>query len=181
MRTILDKMSLDWDLSVDRELAYRTSLKNAATFQRWLVDPEEVTDDEIEALGLIRDKQRQQKDIDDFRKAIGNIEGKLGRIEVHSVRPARRVGPDGQTSSDLVVEITQTFRAGDGARYRGGCTLLIDLETGQVRYLIRKRVLSTQRATEQQGLADEYGLSANYFDTGTRRDEPFALLHGEHR
>lgn len=177
VRNILDRMLLDWDLSVDRKLAYRTSLNNAAEFHDWLVDPEQVTDDEIEALGLIRDTQRQQKDIDAFKQAIGNTGGELGRIEVHSVRPARRVGPDGQTSSDLVVEITQTFHAEDGARYRGGCTLLIDLETGKVRYLIRKRVLSATRAQEQQGLTDEYGLSANYFDTATRHDEPFALLH----
>ncbi len=180
VRKILDRMSLDWDLSVDRELAYRTSLSNAAMFHAWLVDPGEVTNDEIDALGLIRDARRHQDQIDNFRKAAGNIPGRLGGIEVHSVRPARRVGPDGQTSSDLVVEITQTFRASDGAPYRGGCTLLIDLETGRVRYLIRKRVLSAARAKAQQELTDEFGLSANYFDTATRHDEPFALLHGGH-
>ena len=58
------------------------------------------------------------------------------------MRPARRVGPDGNIRSDLVVEITQTFRPTGmpGGRFRGGCTLLIDLATAEVRYMVRKKV-----------------------------------------
>ena len=58
------------------------------------------------------------------------------------MRPVRRVGPDGNIRSDLVVEITQTFRptAMPGARFRGGCTLIIDLATAEVRYMVRKKV-----------------------------------------
>jgi hypothetical protein len=51
----------------------------------------------------------------------------MGGVEVHSVRPARRIGPDGQSRADLVIEITQTFRlaAPDRGKFRGGCRLLI--------------------------------------------------------
>ena len=41
------------------------------------------------------------------------------------MRPARRIGPDGQSRTDLVVEITQTLRDANQFPYRGGCTLLI--------------------------------------------------------
>ena len=67
---------------------------------------------------------------------IAELTGDLHGIEVHSVRPARRIGPDGQSRTDLVVEITQTFYATQGGAYRGGCTLLIDLEIGEVRYFV---------------------------------------------
>ncbi|MFC3832851.1 MULTISPECIES: hypothetical protein [Deinococcus] len=69
-------------------------------------------------------------------------------LEVHSVRPARRIEPDGQSQLDLVIELTQSFHySNDALRqaintgtplpaqakdgdfvFRGGCTLLVDLE-----------------------------------------------------
>ncbi|HZD04978.1 MAG TPA: hypothetical protein VE173_08665, partial [Longimicrobiales bacterium] len=57
-------------------------------------------------------------------------EGRGLPFEVHSVRPARRIGPDGQFLTELVVEITQArrepgLRSGT-FRFRGGCTLLFD-------------------------------------------------------
>ena len=173
VKEVLSKMSLDWDLSVDREHAYDLSRRNAAIFQRWLMNA--VSDDEIDALGLIRK---------DPPLRIGGVDGTLGGIEVHSVRPARRIGPDGQSRSDLVVEITQTFRAKapGGGRYRGGCTLLIDLDNGEVRYLIRKRVTNAERLAAQQAFAGAMvdDLRKSYFGTESLRDEPFALLHRAH-
>ena len=41
----------------------------------------------------------------------GFKQSSLPKIEVHSVRPTRRQGPDGQTMTDLVIEITQRRRA----------------------------------------------------------------------
>jgi hypothetical protein len=112
---------------------------------------------------------------------MGATAGELRPIEVHSVRPARRVGPDGALQSDLVVEITQTFRPADRAAglFRGGCTLLIDLQRNEVRYFIRKRVASATRLAQQEAfaatLADD--LRATYFAGPALGREPFAILH----
>ena len=101
--------------------------------------------------------------------------GTLGEIDVHSVRPARRVGPDGQIRSDVVVEITQTFwpEAAPVREFRGGCTLLIDLRTKEVRYLVRKRVDHAGRMSKQ---ADFTRGDAHV--SGTDDFELFASLHG---
>lgn len=124
-------------------------------------------------------------------------------IEVHSVRPARRTGPDGQTILELVIEITQRRRGYlnpevqkkvDGARIkpplpdfilRGGCTLLVDPGTGKVRYCIYKDILSDYRLDQmRQYLKEGSGrsLSATYFGNPFRdyfhhitRNEPAAL------
>jgi hypothetical protein len=176
VRAILDRMSIDWDLNIERQAAYRSSEKNAATFWEWLMAPKQVSDEEIAALGLLRiDKPRPDK--------IGDQSGELRKIEVHSVRPARRVGPGGNIRSDLVVEITQTFRPSGlpGARFRGGCTLLIDLATAEVRYMVRKKVKSPQRyASQLQFRADWNGLRGNYFADESVSIEPFALMHNVH-
>ncbi len=177
IKNILKEMSLSWDLSTDRETAYSMSRVNAQKMHDWLIktNPSEVSDDEIEALGLFRTERNM---------TIGGISGTLGGIEVHSVRPARRIGPDGQSRSHLVVEITQTFRAPPPStlHFRGGCTLLIDLEEGKVRYLVRKRVDSEARLEGQQSFALESTdqLRATYFAAERARAEPFALLHHVH-
>jgi hypothetical protein len=174
VRTILDQMVIDWDLSGKRRTAYDSSNKNAELFWHWLMDPAQVSDDEIAVLGLHRIAEPRPD-------RIGDQVGELRKIEVHSVRPARRVGPDKNIRSDLVVEITQTFRptALPGARFRGGCTLLIDLATAQVRYLVRKKVRSADRLAAQLSFGADAadGLRANYFADDTARSEPFALMH----
>jgi hypothetical protein len=177
VRKILDKMATDWDLNAERETAYKSSRENAEKFWRWLMDGNQVSDEEIAALGLQRiDQPRPDQ--------IGDMEGELRRIKVQSVRPVRRVGPGGNIRSDLVVVITQTFRPKKtpGARFRGGCTLLIDLGTAEVRYLLRKKVKSPDRLKAQMTFAADAagGLRANYFSDDGRRDEPFALMHHFH-
>jgi hypothetical protein len=177
VRRILDEMSIDWDLNAKREVAYSSSKENARTFWKWLMNPEQVRDEEISALGLLRIREPQPF-------TIGDIAGELRIIEVHSVRPVRRVGPDGNMRSDLVVEITQSFRptALPGARFRGGCTLLIDLARAEVRYMVRKKVVNADRLAAQFkfGIDASDSLHANYFDDDPGIREPFALMHRVH-
>jgi hypothetical protein len=124
------------------------------------------------------------------------------RFEVHSVRPALRVGPDGQSQADLLIEITQRRRGyldekaqeeaeAPGAAadpppgqfvFRGGCTLLIDMKTGRVRYAVVKDVLAGSRIGRQrQYLADIAGdraLELTYLESSDgQAGEPFAVLH----
>lgn len=114
-------------------------------------------------------------------------------FEVHSVRPAQRVGPDGNVLNQAVVSITQqreipvaSGKSGSGRTetmtFRGGCTLIFDLDDLDLRYSIRKPVDSTQRLRAQLDLrADErrWALRANYFGAlgESAADEPFALVH----
>ena len=123
----------------------------------------------------------------------------LPKLEVHSVRPARRVGPDGQHFAEIVVEITQSrngYRSAEeqkaaearsadqqptpSFKLRGGCTLLVDMSTGGVRYAIRKDIRSEGRMQRQRDFlfgGTEATLGATYFSAFARRAEPFALLH----
>jgi hypothetical protein len=96
----------------------------------------------------------------------------------------RRVGPEGNIRADLVVEMTQSFRpkGNPTARFRGGCTLLIDLATAEVRYMVRKKVESGDRLVDQMQFALEAGdsLHGNYFDDVAGVREPFAMMHHVH-
>jgi hypothetical protein len=119
----------------------------------------------------------------------------------------------------LVVEITQRRRGyydterqkeQDGLEsgwdppdfiFRGGCTLLIDLESGDVRYCVFKRIgpEGEDRMDRQRRSLSEHvhtSLQASYFGDSRRayyrgiaqasaqnqplRVEPFALLHRSH-
>jgi hypothetical protein len=124
---------------------------------------------------------------------------------VQSVRPAQRIGPDGERLTDVVIEITQSrpgyfdadaqAAAEQAARegrlqdippadfdFWGGCTLLVDLTSGLVRYCVAKNVNSDARLQRERCyLNGELDTSprAMYFGglTGRTLKEPFAFLH----
>jgi len=175
LKRVIPTLDFGWNLYGDRRTAYRRSRDNAYKVHQWLVDFGNAG--VSAALGF-----RPAKPDD----TISGVRGEVRPIEVHSVRPARRVGPDGQTRLDIVVEITQSFRPADDPtqRYRGGCTLLIDQQTFDPRYLIRKRLdgsdgVGRQAAVRRAMKADD-GLGLNFYSTSARGREPFALLHGRH-
>ncbi len=179
LKSALDEMTLNWDLDSNREDAHDNSERNGAILNGFLMDPAKVTDLELDMLGLYRGKQLNFE-------IVPGIKGTLGGIEVHSVRPARRVGPDDQTRSQVVIEITQTWRSPGYNAFRGGVTLIVDLAKGDVRYIVRKRVKSEQRFRAQQGLpaagatafaGEPATLYGNYYDWHQPGVEPFAMLH----
>jgi hypothetical protein len=72
----------------------------------------------------------------------GEEEGRIVlKFEVHSLRPARRVGPDGDSLNQLIISLIQSRDlplnpdAEDKTTmiFRGGCTLILDLDTMQLR------------------------------------------------
>jgi len=168
IRDCLKKMSLTWDLHANRRGAYKSSKVNAIIMNQWL--KQNVNEEQARSLGFSHAK----------KLTVGTEAGNLRPFEVHSVRPVRRVGPDGQQRLDLVVEITQSWMPEGGDKYRGGSTLIIDLEQSRIRYVIRKRVGHPQRISSQQGfrmaLADS-SIRSNYYDDIARGREPFAMLH----
>jgi hypothetical protein len=104
-------------------------------------------------------------------------------FEVHSIRPSRRVDADGQLVTDVVMEITQSrrvMRDGRELRFRGGCTLIFDLESGRVRYCITKDVNSERRLERQLGfgraMSGQTGVAAVYADPDDA-GEVLALVH----
>jgi hypothetical protein len=110
----------------------------------------------------------------------------LNTFEVHSVRAAQRVGPDGDALNHAVVVITQKclvpMPSGRAElKFRGGCTLILNLDTLDVQYVIAKDLRDKQRldqtiAYREHGklLALRSPYRAGAFENGA---EPFAMLH----
>jgi hypothetical protein len=110
-------------------------------------------------------------------------------FEVHELRRAMRVSPDGKHIPQLVVALTQVVdvpaNPEDGTpahKFRGGSTLVVDLSVPEVKYKIIKRINpGDARARRQkrtatfvrEAAADP--LRALFF--APERPEPFAALH----
>lgn len=108
------------------------------------------------------------------------LDPKVG-FEVHIARFATRVGPDGQLLSHMIITILQEDHAKklNVENFEGGCTIIADLSTQTVRYIIRKSFTSQSRLERQREFAltsDRDGDRLAYFRAGTK-DEPFAALH----
>ncbi|MEM1043125.1 MAG: peptidase M4 [Bacteroidota bacterium] len=82
---------------------------------------------------------------------------------IESVRPSRRVGPDGQMIFDLVAEVTQyrTLRGPNGTpmRFYGGATFILG-PSGAIRYVVSKDPTSARRLQRQHAFVES--------DTGQR-------------
>jgi hypothetical protein len=193
----------DWGLSSERRSVYDQSEKNKESLQKALVKTQLPA--AVRALGMSSDLAGYGSFYESSYYA------KLGfkntpTLEVHAVRPARRVLPNGEVRTDLVVIATQRRRgyfsperqqAIDSRTevpvddedydfmFRGGCTLLIDLETGNIRFIVRKDVLDEQRMAAHRSYLLN-GLTPNlqgmYFGARGKQHaeglaEPFAFLH----
>lgn len=201
LKTDTDSPTLEWQTTGTRqEIDERNGRYQAAT-QAWLMNQlvnletgEEKEPEIVKALGLWLGN--------DAKPTIYRGKKGLPSLEVHSVRAARRTHQDGRTILDLVVELVQRRRgyldaakqakADDlvpGADFekpdfkmRGGCTLLINGETGEIRYCILKSIRSEGRLARQRDFASDAGelsLRATYSMPvpGTELREPFAMLH----
>ncbi len=80
-------------------------------------------------------------------------------FQVTNLRPSRRIGPNGEFRTEMVVEIIQNKKGpiGGGAipgrtlPFRGGVTLVVDMDDYRVRYAIYKRSDSVDREQRQVG------------------------------
>ncbi|MBS1216068.1 MAG: peptidase and subtilisin kexin sedolisin [Proteobacteria bacterium] len=157
-----------WGLSKDRQGLYELMTKRRAALNAYL-----------------RPKLSKESVV------LGSIDPELP-FEVHSLRPSIRMDWEGKPTFQWVIELTQRvpqYLHGDGESrrgeppdyyFRGGCTLLVDAQTGRVRYSIKKR-LDDARKERQRQYAREGGnrsLAATYFGGVTAEQrEPFAMLH----
>ena len=123
-------------------------------------------------------------------KAVPEFAGELGlapaqRFEVHELRRAMRVSPDGRHIPQLVVALTQSRvikenrEAGTpGYVFRGGSTLVVDLSIPEVKYRIFKNIASANRQNRTAAFIRE--ITADPLRTlffAPDRREPFAALH----
>ena len=174
LRKALESLTGGWRLDGDRFAAWLSSRNDAKQLHGLLAAPEQ--EDLRRSLGLL--------EVGATRSADG-AGGKAGRIEVHAVRPLRRVGPDGQVASSVVIEVTQLWTpelATEGIR--GGCTVIWDRTAKEIRYAIYKRVGHGGRTRAQlqyrQAMAESGSARGNYFRPEPNEPEPFALLHSDH-
>ena len=185
---MIGRMNLDWGRSGDRRQAYNVSKNNAALLHEWLANPANIGEPFGSQFGLNFSPSLSPGALDGFNR------GADGRplFEVHSVRPARRVTPDGDIKTDVIVVITQRRQVPrDPANptagtftFRGGCTLVIDPANGAepIRYSVVKSIWSEKRMDWQRQFENsQLGLTLRslYFADGDRTDEkePFALVH----
>lgn len=157
----------------DRRRAFAAAKDNARRLHDWM----EANLDEAMAhdLGL------------DFSR---DADGRRTPFEVHSVRPAQRSTPEGETRVDVVAVITQRRDALlDPAQptlgtfaFRGGCTLLLDrgFGTNPIRYAIIRPVWNKEREARVRAYLQTAGDGVNrlYGVVGmTENREPFAAFH----
>jgi len=191
----LPRPELDVSVQFERLTLWRQARANQAILHRWLVDPSAEDEKWERILGV--------KLTSAAPATIARSRDGRPKVEVHSVRIARRAGPDGQDLRQLVIEVNQKRRAffdpedqaaadrGDPRipaeamdfEFRGGATVLVDLRDWTVRYSVRKRIDDDRRLQAQRDYlsgAAEADLKAVYFaGLGGRTPpaEPFALLH----
>jgi len=143
-----------------------------------------------------------------------DIQGRYA-FEVHSLRGARRFGPDGNSLNQVIISITQIRHiAVDNDfdleklpvderkkipqfKFRGGCTLILDLKDLRLRYPIIKKIgdmvindgqeekiVENERLKYQRKYyagTEGMSLRATYMGRSGQDelDEPFALLHSD--
>lgn len=105
-------------------------------------------------------------------------------FEVHELRHAMRVAPNGRQVPQAVVALTQSARiptdeAGTPAHtFRGGTTLVIDLTVPRIKYAVFKRLASeARRARTAAFVRDAAADPLRALLMSPERREPFAALH----
>ena len=113
-------------------------------------------------------------------------------FEVHSIRPAIRTDVEGVRHFQWNIELTQRVaqfldpadaqdpKAVPDYYFRGGSTLIVDAETGKVRYSIRKPLNEGRKEHQRRYFVEEgnQSLAATYFaGVASEDNEPFAMLH----
>jgi hypothetical protein len=183
---VLAGLDFGWDRDLDRSEIFRLNEQNRWTMWSafkavFAADPELPAQ-----FGLQAGVPRYRSDGTVSREAAPGET----TFEVFSVRPARRVAPDGSFRTEVIAILQQRQRKpvdpglpdGEWFWFRGGATLILDPREGhrEVRYSIVKSSASTARLERQRRTAagsSQSSLRALYF--GADQREPFAMLHAD--
>jgi hypothetical protein len=185
---ILDEVDLSWDQDLNRSEIFALNERN-----RWKLwgNLKKVFAEDPEVLaqfGLLPDLPRY----DQHGKLLKQPARGETTFDVFSVRPVRRVAPDGSFRIEMIAVIHQrrpvAFEGEDIENgwfwFRGGATLIVDphKDHQQIRYIIVKNAGSQSRLERQREVAAANFLSplqGLYF--GEVEDEPFAMMHSSYR
>lgn len=111
------------------------------------------------------------------------------KIEVHKIRPAYRIGREGNILEQVIVTLTQKaeirLNDKDIIKFRGGCTLIFNLANNfHLDYIITKKISSNRRFQDQlkfqQGsdIEESLGFNDSMYDDGCSCNRiDFAKLH----
>lgn len=108
-------------------------------------------------------------------------------FELRALQFTRKVSPDGnEVPQALLSFVQERSEDGDGASgafaFRGGCTVIVDLLSGEIDYVIRKNVRSSSRlaAEREFHVRSRAGLVGMYLGAANASDpsRQLALLHG---
>jgi hypothetical protein len=193
-----------WESLSDREKIHSLSHIARKALHRWIADFKGSANSDIvkkfedlTGLYLWRDAEK-----DKSAPGLKSSDTKYV-FEVHSFRGARRVGPDGEKVDEVIISLTQERSVplylqpepDDGEAetagneddeanflFRGGCTLILDLQTLRLKYVIKKRIDDEARLDRQRAYRTgdaQASLRFTYFGRAQTGEEPFALLHSE--
>ncbi len=182
-----------WQTLSDRERIFSLSRIARIALHEWLAKYKADANSEgvkkFEALTGLYFLQSPEKD--QKVEGLENVNGKY-TFEVHAFRGAQRVGPDGNTLNEVIISLTQgrkvALEEGDDADsfdFRGGCTMILDLQTLKLKYVVKKLIDNTDgRLTRQRAYRTgeaTASLRATYFGNPeqTENGEPFAFLHSD--
>jgi hypothetical protein len=205
LRGILDKLTFtDWTLRADRRSVFLQMDEGAFQLRSWLYTNARESRDEETQLGLMilgsgyqsipRNKQGQPKfDVHSIRPCSRIGPDGQQRVDLVAEIVQRRAGYlDEDTQAEVDKSKTPWLFSKQDENpkkprvepprpdfwFRGGCSLIIDRESGDIRYCVRKSVLDDQRLEVQREFERTGALpsaAATYF--GSRERNPFALLH----
>ncbi|WP_264537855.1 hypothetical protein [Flavobacterium sp. N1736] len=110
-------------------------------------------------------------------------------IEVHKIRPAYRMGREGNILEQVIVTLTQKaeidLNETNKIKFRGGCTLIFNLANNfHLDYIITKKISSNRRFLEQlkfqqgPGIEESLGFNDSMYKDGCSCNRiDFAKLH----
>jgi subtilisin family serine protease/quinol monooxygenase YgiN len=148
LRMDLYWLLLDWEANQDRKKLHDGTRKAKASFNYYLKHNADAAFGD--SIGI------------DFSRSF----------EVHTLRPASHTGDDGRIRTSIVVTLTQK-RWHEDKEFRTGSTILFDLASGKIRYVIYRRSTSSARA-EKIAVHKEHRLQI-----AAARDPYLAELAGE--
>jgi subtilisin family serine protease len=183
----LEQLSADTWKAVEKQyMGILRGLKKFANDCFYLGDRKELFDvTRHHRAGLHAQLEKAFEAVPDFAAQLG-LDPKQKTFEVHELRRAMRISPDGsRTVPQLIVALTQQIDIPEDQTtgtpafvFHGGSTLVVDLSAPKVVYRITKRIASTARQERTAEFARDAAadpLRALFFAPG--RKEPFAALH----
>lgn len=187
---LMKSVQLKWDQDLDRSEIFRLNEDNRWAVWRQLQAVFAKDPALHKQFGLLPSLPRYGEKGEILRAP----EAGKSTFDIYSVRPARRIAPDGSFRTEVVAVIHQRRPIPlDGKDvkngffwFRGGATLIIDPREGkeEIRYSIIKSTGSQTRLKQQLDYANSGFLSAMqalYFGAGgcNGLTEPFAMMHSD--